>query len=276
MMPIPQPINQSQQSNSFQQIVLERLESMDKRLSKLDTIEKQLSSLSVKMTSLDNRILALETSSKETNDRLTQVENSRMFDSQANDELRSKQTEIDNQLKNEQSRINNLKSECDKLKRVNEDIIDLQSRSMRDNLLFFGHTECSSVEERRHEDCTKTILDFCKDTLKIEDAATRFKIERAHRVGVYDNTKTRPIVIKFSHYPDKMFVKQKASEVLKGRKDFRVSDQFPKAIQDRRKILGDVMMKAREDGKDAYISYDKLFINRRMYTVENVASAGYS
>lgn len=56
----------------------------------------------------------------------------------------------------------------------------------------------------------------------------------------------------------------------------RVSEQFPKIIQERRRVLIPAMIKAKNDGKPAYISYDKLFINNKMYTVENVANSGYS
>jgi hypothetical protein len=146
---------------------------------------------------------------------------------------------------------------------------------MRDNLLFFGHDECSNPDERRAEDCVKTVLDFCEKYLKIDNAHTNIKIERAHRIGVFDRAKTRPIVVKFNHYPDKILVKSRAYEHLKNERAFRVAEQFPKAIQDRRRVLGDVMKKARDDGKKATLSYDKLYINGKMFTVDNIGTAGY-
>ncbi|KAH3840225.1 hypothetical protein DPMN_113672 [Dreissena polymorpha] len=55
-----------------------------------------------------------------------------------------------------------------------------------------------------------------------------------------------------------------------------VSDQFPKSIQARRKIQLPAMVSAKKDGKAAYLSYDKLYIDNRMYTVDTVHNSGYS
>ncbi|XP_053406562.1 uncharacterized protein LOC128559296 [Mercenaria mercenaria] len=223
------------------------------------------------------------------------METSKAFDSQISDDLQTKQNELEKSLKAERDRVSKLQQDINSLKSVSEDVTYLKSRSMRDNLLFFGFDECKTPQERNAENCTDLILDYCKETLKIPDAQAAIKIERAHRLGYrYDRNKTRPIVVKFNHYPDKVLVKQKAHEALQSflsaknassnqtgasasptRPKIRVSEKFPKIIQDRRKALIPILVKAKEGGKKAYLSYDKLYINT-MYTVENVASAGYS
>jgi hypothetical protein len=48
--------------------------------------------------------------------------------------------------------------------------------------------------------------------------------------------------------------------------DYRVSDQFPKAIQERCRQLVPELMKARRDGLDATISYDRSVIKGRRST----------
>jgi len=35
-------------------------------------------------------------------------------------------------------------------------------------------------------------------------------------------------------------------------------------------------VKAKQDGKMAHLSYDKLYINNKMYTVQSVAQSGYT
>lgn len=274
--PVSSPSQTQQYSDNFQQTVIERLNSMDKSLKKLDSIESQLSTLSQKMASMETRVLTIEKKLSETSKNVTELETSRAMESQIYDEIQAKQKDIDRTLKSERDRVKTLQSEYDKLKSVSEEVIDLQARSMRDNLLFFGFDEKKSVEERKAENCAETILNFCKDDLKILDAVTSIKIERAHRVGKYDNSKTRPIVVKFSHYPDKLKIKQRVFRDLPPESSYRVSDQFPKAIQDRRKLLIPTLIKAREDNKTASLSYDKLIINGKSYTVDTVASAGYS
>lgn len=272
--------NLSQQSNTnFQQAILDRLDSMDKRLGKLDSIEQQLTKVTQKLSNLESRITVLESSSQDLDKRVGDVEASRAVDSQTCDDILSKQDNIGKQLNEERKKLQKLAVEFESLSKSNdsmkEEMVDLQSRSMRDNLLFFGFSEPATFDERRSEDCARKILNFCAETLKIENAHSEIKIERAHRVGKYVSQKSRPIVVKFNHYPDKTKIKSKAFTELKD-SNYRVSEQFPKAIQDRRKQLIPVMVKAKQDGKNAHLSYDKLIINGSTFTVENVHTAGYS
>ena len=88
---------------------------------------------------------------------------------------------------------------------LKEDVLDVQSRSMRDNLLFHGVPECDSFDQRKEEKCDEKIINLCDQTLHIENAGN-IKIERAHRMGRYTAGRTRPIVVKFNHYPDKVRV----------------------------------------------------------------------
>ncbi|KAH3892742.1 hypothetical protein DPMN_016870 [Dreissena polymorpha] len=50
----------------------------------------------------------------------------------------------------------------------------------------------------------------------------------------------------------------------------RVSDQFPRAIQERRKILIPYLVKARSDGKRASLVHDKLHIDDATFTVDKL------
>ena len=190
-------------------------------------------------------------------------------------------------MREESERLSKMAREHESLKRENasltSEITDLQARSMRDNLLFFGLDEAGTPDERRAENCAEKILSFCSDMLNIPDAQSTIKVERAHRIGTYQNGKRRPIVVKFNHYPDKLTVKQRAREVFPNpgpnnptESRYRVGDQFPKAIQERRKQLIPILVKAKNDKKRAFLSYDKLCIEGTMYTVDTVSRAGYN
>lgn len=156
--------------------------------------------------------------------------------------------------------------------RLAEESLDLQARSMRDNLLFFNLPESNSFEERRDEKCDEKFLSFCKDILKMENTDS-IKIDRAHRPGRYTANKTRPIVAKFNFYRDKQNVKQKASAELKN-SDFRVADQYPREIKERRKVLYPVMQRVRERGRRVTMTYDRLYIDGRLVTADDVKSRG--
>ncbi|XP_053385832.1 uncharacterized protein LOC128550585 [Mercenaria mercenaria] len=144
-----------------------------------------------------------------------------------------------------------------------EELTDVQARSMRDNLLFFGFAEEKSIEGRKSEDCRGKVLTLCRDTLAMDDVDS-IKLPRVHRIGKYTAGKVRPIVPNFLYTPDKVAVKQAAFERLKDN-DYRVSDQYPRAIQEKRRQLIPDLKKARADGYDAIISYDKLLIRGRKF-----------
>ena len=152
---------------------------------------------------------------------------------------------------------------------LNDMIIDSQAHSMRDNLLFFGIEDCPTAQGRIEEDCTSKILHFCNDKLGIIAAAENIKIDRSHRIGRYKVGSARPIVAKFCFFQDKLSVKRSAYDKLKN-STFRVSDQFPQAVREKRAILKPYLDKAKKDGKSANLSFDKLIINGKSYTVDTI------
>ena len=86
--------------------------------------------------------------------------------------------------------------------------------------------------------------------------------------------RARPIVAKFHYYGDKMEVKQrirdKRNDVTDGQgTSVRVSDQYPKVIQERRRKLIPYLVQARNARKQAVLSFDTLYIDNRRYTADN-------
>ena len=260
-----QTVSQQTQQPSFQQSVLDKLES----------IGKQLSSVSQKMTDLDKRVSSLENTALGNSRKLIEIDASRAHDSKVCDELLSKQLSIEQSIKQHSDRVSEMSKSYEHLKRensaLNDMIVDLQARSMRDNLLFFGVEECATAPERRDEDCILKILNFCTEQLGLPDAHENFKIDRAHRLGRFRDGATRPIVAKFCFFQDKLTVRKKAYEQLKNT-NFRVSDQYPQAVREKRKVLRPFLEKAKQDGKSAVLSFDKLIINGKPFTVDTIST----
>ena len=94
------------------------------------------------------------------------------------------------------------------------------------------------------------------------------KIDRAHRIGPYKPNKVRPIVAKFNFYQDKELIKHKCAEKLQNSK-LAVGDQFPKEIQQRRRTLVPVMKTAQRNGHTAILSYDKLYVDGKLYNPDD-------
>ncbi|KAH3852209.1 hypothetical protein DPMN_094710 [Dreissena polymorpha] len=135
---------------------------------------------------------------------------------------------------------------------------------MRDNLLFFNVPEEQSFESSKFENCIDKILNFFENDLTIVNAKVDIKIDRANRGGI-EQGKIRPVVVKFNFYGDKCKIKDSARSQLRD-SSVSVSDQFPKATQDRRKKLIPYLLQAQQQGKDASLSYDVLYSDKVRFT----------
>ena len=74
----------------------------------------------------------------------------------------------------------------------------------------------------------------------------------------------RKILVKFASVQDREKVK-KLKDKLKGSDEF-IHELFPKEVVDEHKRLISHMLRARQDGKEAWISYNKLYVNREIVT----------
>ncbi|CAG2205477.1 unnamed protein product [Mytilus edulis] len=156
----------------------------------------------------------------------------------------------------------NMQKVQNNLDELQEKHLDLQIRSMRENLVFTGIPMTTENEE---SDTTEGILKlFMKEDMKME---TEIDFHRAHRFGQLNERKnrdgttfkTKPIVCRFKSFKDREIVRKSATN-LKGT-TFGVSEQFPKEINERRKLLWPYYKEARKQNKKALIKRDRLFID---------------
>ena len=231
-------------------LILQRLDKMDKKLGQLETIQNSISTLTVKVSDIEVKVKNLE-------QKVATLENSRDFDSESVQNLNTKQKEIDSLL----LKMKNIETEQSKKESdLKAQVLDIQCRSMRDNLIFFGIPEEKGETD---EDCVRKILSFIEEQLDMEAASIHIKLHRAHRMGRFNPTKVRPIVAKFAYYPDRERVRKSAGKLKNT--SYGISQQFPKEIMDKRRKLVPIMKDARAKGKDAYIAVDKLYINGVLY-----------
>ena len=81
----------------------------------------------------------------------------------------------------------------DRLKLLEYRSIDLEARSRRKNILFKG------IPENRRENCFEVVRNVIQDNLNID---RDMYLERAHRLGRFDNNKTQPIIVAFRDFCD--------------------------------------------------------------------------
>ena len=161
--------------------------------------------------------------------------------------------------------MKNIKQTCEKLEReansMKEKMVDLESRSMRENLMFYG-----IAEQGKDEDCEQLVKNVCKESLKIATADSLL-FDRAHRVGTKSGSKVRPIVVKFHYYHERELVRKRSfdyGEALKGQ-NLGIGAQLPKQLRDGRRPFYPAMRKAQNEGKNVKFVGAKLFIEGEEY-----------
>lgn len=220
--------------------IFSRLDGISRRLEKLDSIQSSISAIQREVKTLSSRV--------------GEVEKSQEFLSKTVEENKQK-TEGNSCV------MSRLKLELEESIKLNaqmkEEILDLQCRSMRDNLLFYNIKEAQNKET---EDCVRIIQDICSSELEIMEDVS---IERAHRIGKRESGKIRPIVVKFTRFPQRELVRKSAFKLKNT--DLSISEQFPREIQDRRKQLLPVLKQAKANNRKTVFVKDKLFIDGRLY-----------
>ena len=172
--------------NTFMGRLESILDTMNQKLLSLDAICEQVKSIHVALAKFETRVTSIEINIYETNTRLTDLEASRAYESQTNDEIKVKCGSIEKSVMSDAKKLQAVASECATVtsqnNKIQEELLDLQTRSMRNNVLVFGIEECTSMEGRRAEDCVTKLHEFCENKLGIENAHD-IKIDRAHRIG---------------------------------------------------------------------------------------------
>jgi hypothetical protein len=194
----------------------------------------------------------------------------------AQDETEKELILISAEAEDNTSNCSNLKSDNEKLRsdvdilksivtKQSEDIrsltsqmLELQSRSMRDNVIFHN------ISEEPNENCMKKVVQKLKD-MNFEGDVSAQWFERIHRLGKPNpNPKyPRPIVAKLSTQRDAQRLLSFGSGLSKDKASFRVTPQYPTALRERRRQLAEKAesAKAKAPNVKTKIIQDDLFVN---------------
>lgn len=163
------------------------------------------------------------------------------------------------------NRITNLEKENTELKKQLlklEDRVDqIENQSRRNNIIIYGVQEKQSENWEETENIVKDIFNkYFK--LKIQN-----EIERAHRLGNNRNGK-RPIIVKFNNFKTKDYVIKNSRE-LQGSK-IAIAEDFSQRVRNERTILKPYLLSARQQGKKARLSFNKLVIENQRYSISDL------
>ena len=148
VMNMPQPQSPNTMNGGSDQgvmgLILQRLEIMDKKLGQLDAIHSTINTITVKVSDIEGKMKDLES-------KVNMIENSRDFDTESVNTLNKKQKEIDSLLNKMKALETHQSAKESSLK---AQMLDMQCRSMRDNLLFIEFL-------KKGVRLTKTVCEKC-------------------------------------------------------------------------------------------------------------------
>ena len=151
------------------------------------------------------------------------------------------------------------------LKKENKDLRDslvkLEVYSRKENLKFLG------IKEDKKENIETIIVDLLNS---VNVDICHRSIVRAHRIGIQRKHSSRPVLVRFHHYKDKMQVVGKKKDLLA--KNVTIVEDYPDAVNLNRKLVLPTFFKALEICPELqpHLLLDKLVLNDRVYTADDL------
>ncbi|KAK3105321.1 hypothetical protein FSP39_022501 [Pinctada imbricata] len=256
----------------------EKLDFVIARLSKLDAIEERLNKFESSVMNLNTKVVDLEGKNVEFDKSLrfmsdkfddftTKIQDvgliqklradcddiqKKIKDVDKIEKLEKESLRQEDTIKHLRQSVSDLKDEKEKL---NEKVVDLKWRSMKNNLLFFG-----IPGETKYEDTEGKLRYFLYNELGIE---RQVQFGNVHRFGRFTHGKDRPIVARFVYNDERSLVLENAFKLRNSH--FGIREQFPPEMEDKRKDLYPIAQHFRGCGDRVKLVRDKLFVNGKLY-----------
>ena len=169
-------------------------------------------------------------------------------------------TELDSKIKNNTAEIQGTVHSINSVKiKAN----DLEDRSRRSNLVFFG------IPESYGENCGQKICNVLYNC-EFYNTDVNIAIDRVHRLGRYKNNapRPRPIIVKFTYFLEKEYIIRNSSKLYKSK--VNVSEDYCRATLDIHKALAAKAKKAKEEHviKNFQIRYKRVSVQLANSTTE--------
>jgi ribA/ribD-fused uncharacterized protein len=151
-------------------------------------------------------------------------------------------------------------------------LLYLESQTRRNNLIFKGVEEDNEESWAATEEKIYQVLETELEILHARDMA----IERAHRLNDRpkgNNHVARSIIVKFLNFKDRQTVLSNVSKLAGKNSRIMVFEDYPHEIQANRQKLWPVFKAAKQMDqfkKSTFLRLDKLYINGKQYTTENL------
>lgn len=152
-----------------------------------------------------------------------------------------------------------------KIEKLESDIKNIKREIRKKNILIHGVPE----EEKNYTELENIILNIFNVRMNLN--FSNQDIDYARRIGKINPNKCRPILVSFIWY-------KKVIELLSHKKNltntkFAISEDFPPEVLETRKNLLPLINQLRSENKHAYIKYDKLMVNGKVYSNDEIREA---
>ncbi|CAC5417559.1 unnamed protein product [Mytilus coruscus] len=228
---------------------------MSDLINKIDNLTLTVDEIKSSVVSIDSKLTKMGSVVDGLVKRVEDVENSQQFISAGFEQNKSDMAVIADDITS--LRVVN-RSMADQLEQ-------LQCENLKDIFMFFG------IEEEEGEDCIDSIRNICASSLEIQEP---IEIASAFRMGKKFTNKSnrnmrkpRTIIVKFMKRQQRDTVRQNSRKLKES--TISISEHFPKAIHEKRKLLFPVYKKAKEAGKRVSFNKDKLFIDGEQTVVKS-------
>ena len=253
------------QNNKWQNVELtlntqsSRMTSIEEQLQEMRGMQRNVNQMQISMSDMSRDINAVK-------GQMNEYDSSIQYYNEKYEDILKDQSEADKELEHLTSKVNQLQASYNSLQsqQINTEskVIDLQCRSMCENLIFSGINEhiIEAKNGKMYENSEQVLRNFLRDEM---DIVQPIQFDRVHRLGAPRNSETepRPIIAKFERYKDKEYVKMQAPNKLKGKR-FGVNEQYPKEVEEVRKTLYGEMKRAKRNPQNRVkLIRDKLFVN---------------
>ena len=184
-----------------------------------------------------------------------------------NARLNVKVVNLEHRVCHQQNQIDLLRS---RTKRSTDRIIRMEAYSMRENIKISGIEESSDETE---DSLVDTLMDIFGDDMELD--TSMISINRCHRLyksKAYARTGPRDVIVRFSSHRNKSYVLSATGKLKDRENPIYMNDQFPKEIEQRRRILRPALKIAKQKHRGrASLVQDKLIIKGKAYTVDNLS-----
>ena len=138
----------------------------------------------------------------------------------------------------------------------------LEKEIRKNNIIIQGVVDENDEKEENVTEKVQNILTKMGVKVDVEMDASEIR-----RIGTYKPNRNRPILVKLQKWKTKMEI-YKLTKNLKG-SDIWINDDFSKKVQAERKCLTPYLQQVRQQGSTAYLRYNKMIIDGKVYGKEH-------